>query len=401
MDVFHAMFWNNRVFINKKHQYFNNEILVSYLNLDVDKLEEYYDDLRYLLPRVLINAEMSMDFARRDYNDRVREAQRTLSRIDNIYLSLPPYDVCRSSSKDYGERLLKVLNTYPDLFEDGIALDPYDQDAYYPDSNEYGYSTYNDNNKEIFYLTRFDLEPMVKWWESKLYLDDLFEIIEAVNTGIKNTINSYIFWLEGVLRVRYVYAKLLDGFYHIRHGFLNEYEVAAQFEKYLATEKPAGKTYMRLGSAEPQAVKHEVFRPDDGKPILCESYVFDRIGAFLYTDFFRGLKNNYVPKKCANCGRWFLLPHGKYSDYCEKPLTDEPSKTCRDVSARKKYDDKCRTDPVWLAYNRAYKAHYARFMKKKMTNAEFEKWGTYAIELREKMISGQLDFVEYERLLKV
>ena len=82
-------------------------------------------------------------------------------------------------------------------------------------------------------------------------------------------------------------------------------------------------------------------------------------------------------------------------------MTDDSYKTCRSVSSRKKYDDKCRADPVWLAYNRAYKAHYAWFMKKKMTNAEFEAWGRYAIELREKTIAGEIGFVEYERLLKV
>ena len=91
----------------------------------------------------------------------------------------------------------------------------------------------------------------------------------------------------------------------------------------------------------------------------------------------------------------------KYSDYCENPLTNDSGKICRDVSARKKYDDKCRTDPVWLAYNRAYKAHYARYMKKKMTNAEFEKWGRYAIELREEVINGEMEFEEYVRLVKI
>ena len=294
------------------------------------------------------------------------------------------------------------MNGHFGLFEDGAERNPHGTGVLHPDSNEYGYMTYNDSDEEVFCLTKFDLEPMVKWWESKSDLDDLMEIIETANAGIKDVINSYIHWLEGVLRGKHIYAKLLDEFYHIRHSFLDEHGVAEQFEKYLSTEKLASKSYLRLGSAEPQAVKHEVFRPDgDSKPILCNSYAFDRIGDYLYTDFFCGLRNNHVPKKCANCSKWFLLPHGKYSDYCENPLADDSNKTCRDVSARKKYDDKCRTDPIWLAYNRAYKAHYARFMKKKMTNAEFEKWGTYAIELRGKMISGQLDFAEYERLLKV
>jgi len=71
------------------------------------------------------------------------------------------------------------------------------------------------------------------------------------------------------------------------------------------------------------------------------------------------------------------------------------------VGARKKYDDKCKTDPVWLTYNRAYKAHYARYMKKKMTVSEFEQWSAYAIELREKAIKNEMKFEEYQGLIKV
>jgi len=403
MGAFHAMFWNNRVFVNIKHQYLNNEILVRYLNLDVEKLEEYYNELRYMLPQIMISHEISPMFATQDYDDRVRDVQKILTRIDNIYLTLPPYDVCMDGSRDYGGRLYKSLNCHRYLFEDGSRTNPHGTGLIYADSNEYGYLTYDDNSgREVFWLKRFDLTPVLERQELQFDLAELIEEIDAANANIKQTVNPYIHWLEGVLRVKCVYAKLLNEFYHIRHSFLDEHEIAAQFAKYLNTEKLASKAYMRMGSAEPQAVKYEVFRADDNsKPILCNSYDFERIGDFLYTDFFCGLKSNHVPKKCANCGKWFLLPHGKYSDYCENPLDNEPSKTCRDVSARKKYDDKCRADPVWLAYNRAYKAHYARYMKKKMTNVEFEEWGRYAIELREKMVEGELEFEEYERLLKI
>ena len=50
-----------------------------------------------------------------------------------------------------------------------------------------------------------------------------------------------------------------------------------------------------------------------------------------------------------------------------------------------KYDDKCRTDPIRLACSRAYKAHYAKYMKKKMTTAQFEQWSRYAVRLRDEV----------------
>lgn len=71
------------------------------------------------------------------------------------------------------------------------------------------------------------------------------------------------------------------------------------------------------------------------------------------------------------------------------------------VGSRQKYGDKCKNNPIWLAYNRAYKAHYARYMKKKMTTTQFEQWSRYAVELREKAESGELEQSEYERVLKV
>ncbi len=62
---------------------------------------------------------------------------------------------------------------------------------------------------------------------------------------------------------------------------------------------------------------------------------------------------------------------------------DDPTKTCRDVGSRRRYDDKCKNDPIWQTYNRAYKAHYARYMKKKMTISEFEEWSQFASEIRD------------------
>ena len=105
-------------------------------------------------------------------------------------------------------------------------------------------------------------------------------------------------------------------------------------------------------------------------------------------------------KRCDHCGKYFMLEAGKYSSYCERPLPDDPGRSCRDVGARKKYDDKCKTDPVWLAYNRAYKAHYARYMKKKMTVPEFEEWSRQAIQWRTQAEEGKLALDVYQRMLK-
>ncbi len=70
------------------------------------------------------------------------------------------------------------------------------------------------------------------------------------------------------------------------------------------------------------------------------------------------------------------------------------------VSVRKKYDIKCKGAPIWKIYNKAYKTHYARIAKKKMTKAEFEAWSRYAVELREQAEQKELFFEEYVRTIK-
>lgn len=38
---------------------------------------------------------------------------------------------------------------------------------------------------------------------------------------------------------------------------------------------------------------------------LVEKMYFDRLLDFVYVEFMKGLQRGFVPKRCANCGRWF------------------------------------------------------------------------------------------------
>ena len=120
----------------------------------------------------------------------------------------------------------------------------------------------------------------------------------------------------------------------------------------------------------------------------------------MYFDFFRGLRSGYIPKKCEHCGRYFLLKAGRYTGFCNRPLKGDSTKTCRDIGAHKKYEDKCKCDPIWLAYNRAYKAHYARFLKNKMTKSEFLTWSDWAVEYHNEAIAGKVRLAEYKKKIK-
>lgn len=107
-----------------------------------------------------------------------------------------------------------------------------------------------------------------------------------------------------------------------------------------------------------------------------------------------------MPRKCDLCGKYFLLEATAYSAYCIRLVKGRKGKTCRDLGHRKKYADKVNNDPILLTYTKAYKAHYARYLKKKMTQSEFREWADYALELRAKAYNNELTFEEYEEKIR-
>ncbi len=91
-------------------------------------------------------------------------------------------------------------------------------------------------------------------------------------------------------------------------------------------------------------------------------------------EFMMGLQRGFVPKRCANCGRWFLQTPGATFAYCAGSAPEDPSKTCREIGAASSFKDKVANNEVWQVQQRAYKKYYARTMRKDMTKAEFEAW---------------------------
>ena len=74
----------------------------------------------------------------------------------------------------------------------------------------------------------------------------------------------------------------------------------------------------------------------EGKYLLAEQVMFQDVETFLSLDLLRGLAAGHLPRRCENCGKWFLLTSGFDTRYCENPAPDEPTKTCRQVGAHRK-----------------------------------------------------------------
>ena len=116
---------------------------------------------------------------------------------------------------------------------------------------------------------------------------------------------------------------------------------------------------------------------------LVERVFFDRLIDFIYVELMKGIQKGYIPKRCHNCGHWFLQEPGLTYAYCERIAPGETEKTCRDIGSRQNYQTKLRENPIWNTHSRIYKRYFARIKAGTMTKTEFEIWSRKALAERE------------------
>ena len=139
--------------------------------------------------------------------------------------------------------------------------------------------------------------------------------------------------------------------------------------------------------APKRSVQYESRETDDGTIKIYEKMKFTNLIDFLYVDLFKAIMNNYCPKSCKLCGKFFLQEPGLAFEYCQNTAPDETIKTCRDIGSRKSFRDKIKNNPVWEIHQRAYKKYYARMKKKKMSEQDFAQWIIEAEKLRDDMLN--------------
>ena len=134
-------------------------------------------------------------------------------------------------------------------------------------------------------------------------------------------------------------------------------------------------------------IQYAILELDETHHELVEKLYFNQLTDFVYVELMRGLQRRYVPKRCANCGRWFLQTPGHSYNYCGEPAPNsEEGKTCREVGSTKSFRTKVLNNEVWAVHQRAYKKYFARTRKGTMSRAEFEVWERESERLREEAL---------------
>lgn len=368
MFGFIAYFHKNRTLIEGTGQYKTNEVLLAYLEYDFPDLHELLEKCKEY-ERKLHYPERGNEHLK--FNDMVQSAFMFYDKLDAIIESLPPYDKLKVKRN----RLYTIVNDYRYFFDNEEAPDP--DDNSYPDYYDY------------------------------FYCDDYYDDLDAdgcdramqMNARMKVLAEEYRVFVEDCIRVKEVYAPFLEKVHQYKE-YLNAKETADVYRTFLSEQEGKLRTYAKLA---PSGTMSETFVPLDLEDdyVMYEKYKFSTIGGFLYIDLFKGLNNHFLPRRCDLCGKYFLLEATAYSAYCTRPIKGKKGKTCRDLGHRKKYADKVNSDPILLTYTKAYKQHYARYLKKKMTQGEFREWADYALKLRAQSYNNELTFEEYQELIRM
>ena len=139
---------------------------------------------------------------------------------------------------------------------------------------------------------------------------------------------------------------------------------------------------------------------EKGMVLLAEQAQFSYLTHFLYTDFYRGLIMGNAPRRCHNCGTYFLLTTGYNTCYCNNLAPGETSRTCRKVGAHKKEaQERVAATPAQKEYIKTYNRLKARKQRSKITVGEWNTAVVRAQDLKDQADRGELSDEELRRQL--
>ena len=405
MFSFKSHYYDRKIYLEDGRSFQLGDILKKYLSISADDVSRLYNEClqaKYIL-KVLPDVE--------DYN-----IGRTAAHFEQVYedvallaQSFPPYDKMNfkpgilQNLFACHEFLFDPCDEKPD--KDEPVIDDYD----YEDENSDFFEDYYDE-PEVFdkpepaidestgYLTErlSELRPLNEYHlsesvyiiDTKAYSDYLLFLSQ-----LEKIQNDFLDFMVSLMRVQNCFKPFLEKLASFGH-YPNNEELAECFKEFTTGLLD----YKQLISTGSSVLSHTVLQTKKA-PILCKTYRFTTLGAYLYFELFNCFEEKFLPVKCKNCGRYFIMKHTTFSNFCTRKIKGS-DKTCREVGFRMNYENKIKSDPVWLTYSRAYKTHYARYMKKRMTQIEFMKWADYALELRQKALDGELSFEEYYELIR-
>lgn len=135
--------------------------------------------------------------------------------------------------------------------------------------------------------------------------------------------------------------------------------------------------------------------PKTGRPFLAEEIHFGTLESFLHTDLMRGMAAGNLPRRCHNCGHYFLAVGAYDTVYCTRIAPCETTKTCRKVGAHRKEKEKNANEFIYREYARASNRLKGRKQRGSITVDKWNQQMAIAQELRAKALAGEISDGDY------
>ena len=212
--------------------------------------------------------------------------------------------------------------------------------------------SYYEDGKIDFFLRDSQFRSLQKYFHlmAEQYKEN--RLYRYLSEDEKYILNEGKYFYEQLMQMLKFYALLFwDGamMYHLGNALMESLEGELKLDEqtlitkvcelfpmpysYIANENEHGKREShRVNRADVEYIALQV--PNSQKIVTARRIFFDRWIDFLVADFFEGIRYKHYPKKCAVCGKYFLIENGHNRKYCDGiDPNDAKGRSCRQVGA--------------------------------------------------------------------
>lgn len=330
-DQFTVFFHGGRVYIGEKNVPIG-QCAVDIMNMDEGILDEIDCRVKAFAPAAWALLSEKTDSA-------VVFTQEKLNAVWEVVFTLPVYrDLMMDADCNY--------HALENLFADKEKW------VQVQDTSSEGYAIYQGM---IAGLERFADDVRAFRGQVKLMMETYFEPLKRRNSGAYAEAYSYF------------YTDMLRA-------------AANFFEEDFSQSIPMEVGFVPMLH---QTNENEIF--------IAEKATFSRLTDFLRAELYRGLAAGNAPRRCHNCGTYFLLTSGYNTCYCSNIAPGETKRTCRKVGAhRKEIQGRANRSPARIEYDRAYNRLKQKKNRKKISVDDWNTAVAEAMRVLEQTERGEL-----------
>ncbi len=160
----------------------------------------------------------------------------------------------------------------------------------------------------------------------------------------------------------------------------------------------------------PHELRRRYERSDAAVSVKCSldsdslfvGYYSEDICSLAFLEFEYMYVNGISVRKCESCGRYFL-PFSSLSRYCERIADDKRQKSCKDIAAIDKYNDKLSRNSAKKLYQQRSNAYQMRCSRSPSAfpRTEYELWREMAKKYIKALENGEITEEQFDTAIQI